>query len=136
ERVLGGLQVGLGLREVDVGGGGVDLGQDVVLGDVLALLDVDVGDLGAGGEVHVVLVGGLEVAAPGDRRLDHTALDGGGPLLGAGGGRRADHQHRHDDGGGGECRERQGGEGRPARHLSSRSCSSCPRRPAAAARSA
>ena len=80
----------------------------------------------AGGEVDVGLVGGLEVAAPRDRRLDHAALDGGRALLGAGGGRRADDEHRDDDRRGRQRRERQGGEGGPACHLSSRSCSSVP----------
>ena len=135
ERVLRRLQARLGLREVDVGRVGVDLGQDLVLGDVLARLDVDVGDLAAGGEVDVGLVGGLEVAAARDRRLDHAARDGDRPLLSAGGRRRADDGDRAHHRGGGQRGERDGGEGGPASHVSSRSCSSCPG-PAAPARSA
>ena len=90
--------------------GRIDLGQDVVLGDVLALLDVDVGDLAAGGEVDVGLVGGLEVAGAGDVdwiTLRSTVAVRSWALEAAG----EPTTRRDDDGGGGERRQRQSGEG-------------------------
>ena len=96
----------------DVGGVGVDPRQQLVAGHVLAGLDVDVGDLAAGGEVHVGLVGGLEVAAARDRRLDHAARDGDRPLLSAGGRGGPDDDHRADHRRGGQGGERDRGEGR------------------------
>ena len=55
---------------------GVQFGEQLTLGDVLALGDVDLGDHAGGLEAEVELAGGLDIAAAGDGRL-HDALANG-----------------------------------------------------------
>lgn len=95
---FGGLQRGTCLFEGDFSACGVEFGEQLALGDVGALGDIDLGDYARGLEAEVELGGGLDVAGTRDGRLDDALTDGdrasGGGLCAGGG---SDEERGGDD---------------------------------------
>ena len=79
EVCFGRLKVCLGLFQTYFGALGVERGEQLSLRDVLPCFHVDVRDGAARLEAEVELVGRLDVAAAGYRRLHDAAFDGRGP---------------------------------------------------------